>query len=62
MARTPQRVFTRSELIDACMPGSGALERTVDSHVSNLRRKLEKAGAAEIITVVRGVGYRLAST
>ncbi|BCQ30237.1 hypothetical protein NK8_84280 (plasmid) [Caballeronia sp. NK8] len=44
------------------MPGSGALERTVDSHVSNLRKKLEKAGAAEIITVVRGVGYRLAST
>ncbi|SAK76934.1 two component transcriptional regulator [Caballeronia catudaia] len=62
MARSPQRVFTRSELIDACMPGSGALERTVDSHVSNLRKKLEKAGAAEIITVVRGVGYRLAST
>ncbi|MBN3723696.1 response regulator [Burkholderia sp. Ac-20379] len=59
MAKNPHRVFTRSELIDACLPGSGALERTVDSHVSNLRKKLEKAGAADMLAVVRGVGYKL---
>lgn len=59
MARAPRRVFSRAELVDACMPESDALERTVDSHVSNLRRKLELAGAAGYCPVVRGVGYRL---
>lgn len=59
MARAPRRVFSRAELVDACMPESDALERTVDSHVSNLRRKLELAGAGGHCPVVRGVGYRL---
>ena len=58
MIKSPNRVFSRSELVDACMPGSDALERTVDSHMSNLRRKLEQAGKSGAITVVRGVGYR----
>ncbi|MGO4337160.1 response regulator [Labrys sp. KB_33_2] len=62
MARSPLRVFTRSELVDACLPGSDALDRTVDSHVSNLRRKLECAGVAGMLVNVRGVGYRLGST
>jgi two-component system response regulator AdeR len=61
MARSPTRVFSRSELLDACLPGSDALDRTVDSHVSKLRRKLEQAGALAMLEGVRGVGYRLAS-
>jgi two-component system, OmpR family, response regulator AdeR len=61
MARNPRKVFTRSELVDACLPEGDALERTVDSHVSNLRRKLDQAGAPSLCVVVRGVGYRLAS-
>lgn len=61
MARTPMKVFTRSELVDACLPGGDALDRTVDSHVSNLRKKLEQAGAAGMLSGVRGVGYRLAT-
>lgn len=60
MARTPTKAFTRSELVDACLPGSDALERTVDSHVSNLRKKLDEAGAPGMLAGVRGVGYRLA--
>lgn len=59
MARTPSRVFGRSELLDACLPGSDALDRTVDSHISKLRRKLEQAGAPDMPEGVRGVGYRL---
>jgi two-component system, OmpR family, response regulator AdeR len=59
MAGAPRRVFSRAELVDACMPDSDALERTVDSHVSNLRRKLAEAGAVGYCAVVRGVGYRL---
>lgn len=61
MAQEPNRVFTRAELLDACLPNeSDALERTVDSHVSKLRRKLETAGVVGWLEGVRGVGYRLA--
>jgi len=52
-------VLGRAEILDACLPDSDALERTVDSHVSNLRRKLEAAGAVGFVVNVRGVGYRL---
>ena len=61
MAASPRRAFERAELVDACMPESEALDRTVDSHVSNLRRKLSAAGAEGLLTAVRGVGYRLDS-
>lgn len=59
MSRSPNRVFERSELIDACLPEGDAMDRTVDSHMSNLRRKLGAAGLPHLITGVRGVGYRL---
>ncbi len=59
MARIPLRVFTRAELMEACFPNQDVLERTIDSHVSHLRRKLESAGADGLLTNVRGVGYRL---
>ncbi len=61
MAAAPDRAFERSELVDACLPESEALDRTVDSHVSNLRRKLAAAGADGLLVGVRGVGYRLDS-
>lgn len=61
MARQPHRVFTRGDLLDACLPGEGdAMERTVDSHISKLRKKLETAGEQGYLEGVRGVGYRLA--
>ena len=60
MARAPKRVFSRSELVDACLPGGDALDRTVDTHLSKLRRKLEEAGASGFVNNVRGVGFRLA--
>jgi len=62
MARSPTRVFARGELVDACMPGSDALDRTVDSHVSKLRRKLQQAGAPNMPEGVRGVGSAYSST
>ena len=38
-----------------------AYDRTIDSHVKNLRRKLgERAGGREYVETVRGVGYRAA--
>lgn len=59
MARMPNKVFSRGELVDACLPGADALDRTVDSHVSNLRKKLDTAGVEGLLLGVRGVGYRL---
>lgn len=59
MAGSPGRAFSRADLVDACLPEGAALDRTVDSHVSNLRRKLASAGAGDLLTGVRGFGYRL---
>lgn len=59
MCRTPSRAFSRSELVDACSPEGDMLERTMDSHVSNARRKLEAVGLSGYLETVRSVGYRL---
>jgi two-component system response regulator BaeR len=54
------RVFERSQLLESLHGDAHAVtERAVDSHVKNLRRKLELAGAgSERIQSVYGVGYR----
>jgi two-component system, OmpR family, response regulator AdeR len=59
LARTPRRVIGRSELYEAALPEGDALERAVDIHITNLRRKLRERGAADLIDTVRGVGYVL---
>lgn len=59
LARTPGKAFSRAELLEAALPDSDALERVVDVHLKNLRRKLEAAGGAGLLETVRGVGYRL---
>jgi two-component system response regulator AdeR len=61
LARNPQRVVSRAELLAGCLPEGDALERTVDSHISKLRRKLEDAGVAGMPYSLRGVGYRMAA-
>lgn len=62
LANAPGRVFSRLELLEAALPESEAVERTVDSHLKNLRRKLAEAGGAGLLQTVRGVGYRLVET
>jgi two-component system response regulator AdeR len=59
MSSASRRAYSRSELVDACLPEGETLERTIDSHVSNARKKLETAGAKGFLQNVRGVGYRL---
>ncbi|MBK6519398.1 MAG: response regulator transcription factor [Polyangiaceae bacterium] len=56
----PGRVFTRAQLIDRVWgDGFAITDRTIDSHVKALRRKvLEAGGDAGLIETVRGVGYR----
>ncbi len=61
LAEHPGHALTRMELIENGLGYSyEGLERTVDSHIKNLRRKLDEAGlGGEIIETVFGVGYRL---
>ena len=58
--RSPFKTFERASLLDACMPESDALDRTVDTHIGNLRRKLANGGQEGYIAAVRGIGYRFA--
>lgn len=57
----PDRAFTRLELIDTALGYAyEGLERTIDSHIKNLRKKLGvEANQPGYIETVFGVGYRL---
>jgi two-component system alkaline phosphatase synthesis response regulator PhoP len=61
LAEQPGHALTRQEMVENGLGHSyEGLERTVDSHVKNLRHKLEEAGkAAHLVKTVFGVGYRL---
>ena len=61
LARHPGRVFTRAQLLDAARgTDAEAYERAVDSHVKNIRRKLERdPHAPKYLETVYGIGYRL---
>ena len=61
MARAPGRAFTRAELVERAFGAeSEALDRTIDAHVVNLRRKIEMDPAKPaMVETVFGVGYRL---
>ncbi len=58
---TPGRVFSRAELINRLRGYEfDGYERTVDSHVKNLRRKIElDSHEPAIVETVLGAGYRL---
>lgn len=58
LMRTPNRAFSRVELLEACLPEGDSLERTVDSHISKLRKKIEQLGIVGVPASVRGIGYR----
>jgi len=60
MAR-PNRVYTRAELLDLVQGYNfDGYERTIDSHIKNLRKKMaETIADQEVISTVHGVGYRL---
>lgn len=59
LAKHPGRAFSRSQLLDAIYSADKVVnDRTVDSHLKNLRRKLIEAGLDDPISAVYGVGYR----
>lgn len=58
LAQRPGWVFTRYQIVDRARGNdAGVTERSVDVHITALRRKLGDAGAA--IETIRGIGYRL---
>jgi two-component system, OmpR family, alkaline phosphatase synthesis response regulator PhoP len=62
LAAEPGRVFTRADLVGKAFdPDADSLEHTIDTHIMNLRRKLEAdpAGQKCIVTVF-GAGYKFA--
>lgn len=60
LASAPTRFFSRDELIDRLHgPGFAITDRTIDSHVRNLRRKFAEVGCADLVETRAGVGYRL---
>jgi DNA-binding response OmpR family regulator len=61
LLETPGRVYTRAQLIDRVWGDGFAIsDRTVDSHVKSLRKKVGEAGGDPgLIETVRGVGYRV---
>jgi len=56
LRRQPGRVYSRSEVVALVMPDTVVLERTIDVHVTALRRKLGPLGRR--IETVRNTGYR----
>ncbi len=59
LMRRPNRVISRTELLNAAWPSTYYVEKTVDVHLAGLRKKL---GDALRVSSVRGVGYRLESS
>ncbi|WP_342107972.1 response regulator transcription factor [Methylobacterium sp. SI9] len=60
LAVRPGYVLDRDRLMDAAYGGRVAVsDRTIDSHVRNVRAKLAALGCADVIETVHGVGFRL---
>lgn len=60
LARRPGQTLTREQLLDDLHGGASSIDRSVDSHIKNLRRKLENASTdPPSIETVYGIGYRL---
>ena len=57
----PGRVFSRDQLMDMCYPDERVVsDRTIDTHVKNLRKKLaQSVDEEELIHSIYGVGYKI---
>ena len=60
VASAPGRVFTRDMIIDQIHgPGFAITDRTIDSHIRNLRAKFANVGGHDLIATRAGVGYSI---
>jgi len=62
LAVMPTKVFSRDAIIDRLHgPGFAVTDRTIDSHIRNLRGKFARIGGTDVIETRAGIGYRLGS-
>jgi two-component system, OmpR family, alkaline phosphatase synthesis response regulator PhoP len=60
LAQHPGQVFSRQQIINAIKGESYPVtDRAVDVQILGIRRKLDAAGAGDVIETIRGVGYRM---
>ena len=60
LASAQGRILSRDQLIDQIHgPGFAITDRTIDSHIRNLRRKFAEGGGHDVVETKAGVGYRL---
>jgi two-component system OmpR family response regulator len=56
----PGFVFTRDLILDAAYAGNiHVADRTIDSHIRNIRAKMATAGSDSVVETVHGVGFKL---
>jgi DNA-binding response OmpR family regulator len=54
----PGQTLTREQLLDDLHGAASSVDRSVDSHIKNLRKKLEAASGESMIETIYGIGYR----
>lgn len=57
--RHPGRAFSREALLERINAGDDISPAAIEHAISRLRKKLDLAGAPDMIETVRGLGYRL---
>ena len=58
LASRPGQTLTREQLLDDLHGSATSFDRSIDSHIKNLRKKLEAASDQSMIETVYGIGYR----
>ncbi len=60
LMRNENQVISRDQILDHVWDFEvNAFSNIVDVHITNLRKKLEKAGAKDVLQTIRGVGYKV---
>jgi DNA-binding response OmpR family regulator len=58
LASRSGQTLTREQLLDDLHGAASSIDRSVDSHIKNIRKKLEAASGEPMIETVYGIGYR----
>jgi two-component system alkaline phosphatase synthesis response regulator PhoP len=58
LASRPGQTLTREQLLEDLHGAASSIDRSVDSHIKNLRKKLEIDSSSPSIETVYGIGYR----
>jgi len=59
LASRAGQTFTREQLLEHLHGAASSIDRSVDSHIKNLRKKLEAAAGKPMIETIYGIGYRI---